>query len=297
MTTSFLGGWIRDDDAVDAIKSEMQFPMLSQAGPEIKGTGKGKIALLYKFFSKNNISFPLKHQTVGDCVSQASAIVAETRIVTEISLGDNEKWVGQISTESIYYGSRIVVGKGRIRGDGSVGAWAMKFMHRDIGGCLFRKKYDFADLTKYNGNLARSWGSGKVPNGVIEECKKSPIDNYTSCENYEDVRDSIYNGYPVIVCSQQGFANKRDSDGFANGSGQWAHAMAFLGVDDTGSRPGVLCVNSWGPDWISGPKRHDQPDGSFWVDVEYVNKMCKMGDTWAVAGFNGFKKRPNMRII
>ena len=292
-----IEGWVYDEKEIDGVKSSLEFPMLSQAGPELKDTGKNKTAFLYNSFKKINQPFPLRNQTVGDCVSQAAGLICDVRIAVEIALGDSQKWIAPVATESIYYGSRVIVGKNRIRGDGSVGAWAMKFLHRDIGGALFRIKYNFSDLSKYDGNKARSWGSGKVPNGILEECKKNPIDHYTSCENYEDVRDSIFNGYPVIVCSQQGFSNKRDSMGFAKASGSWAHAMAFIAMDDTGNRPGILCVNSWGPDWISGPKRHDQPDGSFWVDVADVNRMCKMGDTWSVAGFNGFKKKPNMRII
>lgn len=235
---------------------------------------------------------------VSNCVSHASACACNVLRAVEISLGDNQKWIAETSTEDIYYGSRVVIGGNRIQGDGSIGAWAVKYMQRSSHGTLFRIKYDFADLSVYSGDRAKAWGSNRnVPSGLAQEAKKTPIDAYTACKNYEEVRDALANGYPVIVCSQQGFSQTRDAEGFAKPEGTWAHAMCFIAMDDKFKRPGVLCMNSWGPNWISGSKRHNQPDGSFWVDADIVNKMCKMGDTWAISGFNGFKKKPKMRII
>ena len=56
--------------------------------------------------------------------------------------------------------------------------------------------------------------------------------------------------------------------------------------------------NSWGT-WNSGPKRHDQPNGSFWVDAEEIERrILKKGDSWAFSGYEGFKPRElNTRII
>jgi hypothetical protein len=74
--------------------------------------------------------------------------------------------------------------------------------------------------------------------------------------------------------------------------------MSILGVDDEYKRPGVLVQNSWGV-WNGGPKRHDQPDGSFWVDAEEIeNRILKIGDCWAFSGYSGFKpQKLNTRII
>ena len=75
--------------------------------------------------------------------------------------------------------------------------------------------------------------------------------------------------------------------------------MSILGVDDEYKRPGVLVQNSWGRNWISGPKRNNQPDGSFWVDAEEIERrILSQGDSWAFSGYEGFKPRKlNTRII
>jgi hypothetical protein len=66
--------------------------------------------------------------------------------------------------------------------------------------------------------------------------------------------------------------------------------MYFVAADDSFRRPGLLLVNSWGPSWISGPTRHDQPPGSFWVDADVVNRMLGMRDSYAISGFEGYPK-------
>jgi len=106
------------------------------------------------------------------------------------------------------------------------------------------------------------------------------------------------NGYSVTIASNQGFSSRRDSEGFARPEGSWAHQMAILGVDDEYKRSGALVQNSWGV-WNSGPKRHDQPDGSFWVDAEELERrVLKTGDCWAYSGYEGFKpQKLNTRII
>jgi hypothetical protein len=69
------------------------------------------------------------------------------------------------------------------------------------------------------------------------------------------------------------------------------NCMCFAGVDDSFRRPGLLCVNSWGPDWISGSTRLDQPAGSFWVDADVVNAMLRMQDSFAPSGYVGYPRQ------
>ena len=72
----------------------------------------------------------------------------------------------------------------------------------------------------------------------------------------------------------------------------------ILAVDDAHRRPGVLVQNSWGT-WNAGPKRHNQPDGSFWVDADDIERLIlSQGDSWAFSGYAGFKPQQlNTRII
>ncbi len=64
--------------------------------------------------------------------------------------------------------------------------------------------------------------------------------------------------------------------------------MCCIGVCDKG-RKGALIINSWGTDWISGPNRFaNTPKGCFFVDASIIDRMVKMGDSFALRGFRGY---------
>ena len=299
----FLGGndgWIDDPAAVEAVMNDLPFPVFSDIWTPIKDSGKGKRVLLYDFIRKaSNGQYPKRKQTIGDCVAHGAAYAVDAVKSVDIILKNEfEEWVEETATEDIYAGSRVQIGGGRIRGDGSIGAWAARYVNEY--GALPRGKYGNVDLTTYSGSKARSWGRGGagVPKSLIPTAKKHPIQTVSKVTTYEEVRDLIANGYAVTIASMQGFSSKRDSEGFARPQGSWAHQMSILAVDDEYKRPGVLVQNSWGT-WNSGPKRHDQPNGSFWVDAEEIERrILKKGDSWAFSGYEGFKPRElNTRII
>ena len=67
--------------------------------------------------------------------------------------------------------------------------------------------------------------------------------------------------------------------------------MCFIGARFE-PRPGLLCLNSWGPSAQSGPKfPEDQPDGSFWVEADVATRMLSGKDSFAVSGIEGFPFR------
>lgn len=301
--SDFLGGndgWIDDPAAVEAVMNELPFPVFQDVWNPIKGSGKGKKVLLYDFIKQaSGGKFPKRKQTIGDCVAQGAAYAVDAVKSVDIILNKEfEEWVAETATEDIYAGSRVQIGKGRIRGDGSIGAWAARYVNEY--GALPRGKYGNIDLATYSGSKARSWGrSGAgVPKSLLPKAKQHPILTVSKVTTYEEVRDLICNGYAVTIASSQGFSSRRDSEGFASPKGSWAHQMSILGVDDEYKRPGVLVQNSWGT-WNGGPKRHDQPDGSFWVDADEIERrILKKGDSWAFSGYEGFKPRElNTRII
>jgi hypothetical protein len=292
-------GWVDDQKSVESIMKELPFPVFGDVWAPIKDTGKGKITLLHEIVEKVAGRFPIRRQTIGDCVSMGAACAVDVIKAVDIHVNkDFEEWVAETATEDIYAGSRVQIGKGRISGDGSIGAWAARYVNEY--GALARQKYGNIDLSVYDGNRARQWGSpGRgTPSDLITFSRNHPVQTVSLVKNYEEARDLIANGYCVTVASNFGFTSTRDKDGFARASGQWAHQMCFVSVDDAFSRPGLLCNNSWGASWISGPKRHNQPDGSFWVDADTVNKMFAQGDSWAFSGYKGFEPRElDTRII
>lgn len=292
-----LQGWVDDQAQVEEVMKQLPFPVFNDVWTPIKDTGKGKIILLYDIIRAVAGTFPMRKQTVGDCVSQGAAYAVDAVKSVDIYLNKEfEEWVAETATEDIYGGSRVQIGGGRIGGDGSVGAWAAKYVNQY--GALPRQKYGNIDLTTYSGNYARTLGRNGVPKELLEIAKQHPIQTVSLVKTYEEVRDLISNGYAVTIASMQGFSSKRDSEGFAKPQGTWAHQMSILGVDDSYKRPGVLVQNSWGI-WNGGPKRHNQPDGSFWVDAQVLEQnILSKNDSWAFSGYEGFKPRKlNTRII
>ena len=296
---SYLGGWVKDQKKVEEAMSSLPHPIFRDSWEPIKESGKGKVVLLYDIIKSVAGNFPSRVQTIGDCVSQGAAYAVDSSKCVDIFIKkEQEEWVSETATEDIYAGSRVIIGGGRVRGDGSYGVWAARYCSEY--GALPRGKYGNVDLRTYSGSKARNWGkpSAGVPKTLLNYSRQHPISTVSRVDTYEEARDLIVNGYAITVASNQGFSTRRDSEGFAKPKGQWAHQMVLLGVDDSHGRPGVLCVNSWG-NWNAGPKRHDQPNSSFWIDADVLErKMLSDGDCWAFSGYEGFKPRKlNTRII
>ncbi len=282
-------GHVYDWRATEAVLARSQTPVFAASGVPVQGTGKGKTVILIDALRKVFPGWKSHLQTIGDCVSHGFALCVDILAAVEILSGEPEEWRGQTATEAVYALSRVEIGGGQLgNGDGSVGAWAAEALQKY--GTLRRTRYDSVDLSEYSGERAKAWGRPRagLPDELEPIAREHPVQAASLVTSYEQARDSIANGYPIAVCSNQGFTEQRDADGFARASGSWAHCMAFVGVDDT-RRPGLLCQNSWGDDWNSGPKRLDQPDGSFWVDAEIADRMLsRRPDSFNVSGFRGF---------
>ena len=283
-------GHVYDWRQVEASLAASPTPSFASTGREIYGSGEGKTVCLWLALEKLLGTFPVHEQTIGDCVSHGFGLGVDVLQAVEIQSGDNERWVAETATESIYAISRVERGKGQLgNGDGSVGAWAADAVTQ--WGVLQRLQYGQHDLRVYSGQRAKEWGRPRagLPDDLEPKADPYRVGVTSLVTTYAQARDAIANGYPVAVCSGQGFDDRRDSEGFARAMGSWAHCMVFIGVDDSGKRPGLLCMNSWGRHWIGGPKRLGQPDGSFWVDADVCNRMLgRNPDSWALGKFSGY---------
>jgi hypothetical protein len=306
VTQSFLKkhtGWIPEefrDYAVQKSVSEQleRAPLFFGAAPTLKGTGEKAVALLHLPLAKAfGGTFPVNFQKIGDCVSQGYAKAVEVERAVQFAAGATDIVPDVlVATEWIYYTSRVLQGGGRLGNeDGSLGAWAAPAVVQH--GILFRRDYGSHDLREYDFKRAKAWGYKSGPPDMEKIADETPVGKTALITSYAEARDAIANGHPIAVCSTQGFKETRDQDGFAAPSGEWAHCMVIVAVDDEFKRPGVLCVNSWGTDWITGPKRHDQPEGSFWIDADVFDRMCRHRDTFAIAGSKGFKRRDVYNFI
>jgi len=281
-----LVGSICDPDDVDKLLGELPHPVFGAAANNLYGTGEGKLALLYKSVQKFDPTFGAhERQVTGDCVSHSTRNAVDVTRSHEIIGGDREEFVARSATEAIY-GSR---GHG---GQGMSCSVAARFVHQN-GGILLRKDYGFVDLSKYDGMLGAGWGRRGVPDDVVKEGQKHQVTTISNIRTVEEARDAIANGYAISVCSGYGFSSRRDKHGIAKRSGGWSHAMAWVAMDDTREildETLFLVQNSWGV-WNGGPKRHDQPDGSFWIKEKDARGMLSGGGAWVFSDVDGFPAR------
>jgi hypothetical protein len=279
-------GSVCDPKDVDKLLGELPHPLFGAAAYNLYESGKGKTALLYKNVQRFDTGFgPSERQVTGDCVSHSTRNAIDVTRSTEIIGGEREEWVARSATEAIY-GSR---GHG---GQGMSCSGAARFVHQN-GGVLLRKKYGNIDLSKYDGMLGAGWGRRGVPSEIVQEGKKHQVKTISLVKTLDEARDAIASGYALSVCSGYGFSSRRDKHGIAKRSGGWNHAMAWVAMDDSHeiyNETLFLVQNSWGA-WNGGPKRFDQPDGSFWIREKDAIDMLSGGGAWAFSDVDGFPAR------
>lgn len=288
-------GWSFDPQGIEEFVRRHRYPYISQQNQLIKGTGKGKKAFLHLAYERIAGKKYRPHTQGGpDCVSQAAGLGVDFLACVQIAINRApQRWVAKVATEIIYGGSRIEIGGYTGMGGGSTGHWTAEWLQRF--GVLLRQQYPGGfDFTNYDPQLAIDLGKEGCPDSLEPIAKLHPVKKTAICRSYDEMCDCVYNGSPVMVCSNVGFGNgtcRRDSEGFLTRKrAPWYHAMLFAGYDDEYKRPGALCFNSWGVDWIYGPIRGQQPPGTFWVDADTVDVMLRQGDSFAFSAFQGFPR-------
>ena len=278
-----LGGWLHDPGEVDRVLDVLPRPHFAAAAPHLARSGAGQTAPLYKAFRDVNqgqyINYPA--QTIGDCVSHGFGHGIDLLEAVQISVGQRNEEFKQTATEAIYGMARVDVGGQRGSfSDGAVGAWAAQAvttlgtLPRDVVG-------------PYDGRRAKQWGANGVPRDLEEKAALHKVKTTSLVSTYEELEDALSNGYPVTVCSNQGFTLERDADGFCRPHGVWGHCMLIVGVR-ADQRPGACIFQSWGNDVPSGPLALDQPPNSFWADRDVVERMLAVQDSWSLSAFDGY---------
>lgn len=280
-----LDGWRHDPGAVARVLAGMPRPYFARSAPRLARSGAGKTVLLYKAYKDVNagryIDYP--EQTIGDCVSQGFGHGTDLLEAVQIALGGDVWTFKQTATEVIYGMARVDCGDGGSWSDGAVGAWAAKAVStlgtvsRDVVG-------------PYDGDRAKQWGYHGVPAAIKAQARRHKVKTVSLVTTYEELEDALANGYPVTVCSNQGFTLKRDADGFCLAEGEWGHCMLIVGVRG-GKRPGACIFQSWGSECPTGPLALDQPPNSFWADRKVVEGMLAMEDSWSLSAFDGYPEQ------
>lgn len=307
-----LCGWVDDQQQVIEVCQSLPTPFY--AGPE---PIEGKDVFLWQIFDKI-AGKPLGKdiQRIGDCVSwgfkhfyditQAVQIDLQLKTLASQLGPDTPEFktasdavlfeFKECSSEAIYGLSRVEIGGGQIRGDGSVGAWAAKALYR-FGG-ISRAYLQSKGLNpNYDPQRAKDWGYRGLPDEMEPEAKEHGL--MAEMSLVTDARSAafhIQNGRPVPVCSNVGFENgqngytERDSRGFARPRGRWDHCMCFIGV--RWNPFGLALLNQWPLEVTYGPKWPDHlPDNVWWVDESTCNTMLGQRDSWTGDKVKGYPIR------
>lgn len=282
-------GWIRDDAAVAAITEILPYGDLSQ-------TDLGQVpvedlpAQVYLWDLARKVTgglLPPRNQgKIGSCVAFGTVRAIEYTMCAEIVAGQPEQFQ-PLSTEVIYGGSRVEVGKGRLRNDGSIGAWAATFV-RDWG-VVARAQYGDLDLSTYSETTCRTMGKEGVPDTLETVARLHPVRQVTTVKDWKQAKIALANGYGIAVCSDQGFTMSRNKDGIADPSGTWNHCMCLCGYAVINNREYGRIDNSWGGSSHTGPVGPGSPGPEgFWADANRIQYMLSSGDCWIFSSVDGF---------
>jgi len=269
------------------IPGKSNLPTFQETFPDVPD-GKGEVVLLHPYLERvlSVPSLPAHKQDGPDCVSQATSMATDVMAAIQVCLRQ-QRWNGKLATEWIHFGGRCVMGKQRGINGGARIIEACNFIKEY--GVLFRKKYRNINFTHYNFQNSNFRNLNNYPN-LVDQAKKHKTGTITQVKNWEDARAALRNLAPVVLGGMLGFENRtRDKDGFLRPRGEWSHAWMLLGFDDRYQRKGALVMNSFGDNFFYGPRRHNQPKGSMWVDVEVLNSMII--EAYALSDYVGTKKR------
>ena len=278
-------GAICDPEETAELLGKLKTPLFGAAAHTLYGAGEGKLSLPFLSLLKFDPAFgPSERQTTGDCVSHATRNAIDVTRAVEIDIkGESEDFIVRSATEAIYQS------RGHKR-QGMTCSGAAKYTH-EKGGILLRKDYVEVDLSTYNSKLG---ANHKIQKSIyIDEASKHRVETISMITTVEEARDALANGYGISVCSGYGFSSRRDSKGIAKRSGGWSHAMAWIACDDTRERYNetlFLVQNSWGK-WNSGPRVHNQPEGSFWIREKDARGMLASKGSWVFSDVDGFPAR------
>lgn len=220
----------------------------------------------------------------GSCVAFGAALCCDALMALETVKNGRPKPPYRTAPEPIYWGSRVEIGGGKIRGEGSVGVWAAEYLKRY--GALPQKPFPEIDLSKYSPSVCCGPLSRRgVPDTLEPTARLYPVKTYAQVRTWDECITALANGYPVTVASNQGFRMQLDAQGFATASGTWMHQMAVVGYE-LKPTPCLIIANSWGACYTGGPPGWCPAVKK--VRKSTAERMLKQGDSWALSDFQNF---------
>lgn len=292
----FAQGWVRDDDEVKAVADSLPQPVFAATPAGQAEVIPDRVYLWDYAKAATGGHVPTRDQGgVGSCVAFGAACAVEYQQcvirVAALKAAQPPPDFKPIAQEVIYGGSRVQIGGGRIRGDGSVGAWAAQWCQKY--GSVPRGKYDGYDLSAYSESTCRKFGSTGCPKSLEPIAKQAPARSISQVKTIAEAKAALASLYPVTVASDVGFGQKgpyvRNAKGQLRASGSWAHQMCLIGYDKDA---GFYCMNSWGEKWVGGPTGPgNPPPGGFYIEDATVARILAQNDSWAYGDQVGFPGR------
>lgn len=291
-----LMGYTPDPEGSAAFVASLPHPTLAEAGPGLEVAAQD--VNLGHALLKCSPSWKRGSQPIGSCVGWGWAMCVDVLAACDIVLRkEPEVWGGRTIEASIYGPSRVEMrGQSRnLGGDGSTGFHAAKAV-RDMGTLHYGQQYGSITFDRqFTGTQERAWGRDGMPDELEPYAKQRRCSEVTLVTSFADCAKALSNGYPIAFCSMRGFSMRFVDRGSLGGgwlspAGSWAHCM--MGVAVRHDRPAILVANSWG-NCYSGAVDEKLPEPfqrtSGWVDADVIDSMCRGRDSYAVAGFAGFK--------
>ena len=291
-----LFGYQPDPEGAASFAASLPHPTLADAGPDLRAAKVDvhlERALLQVFSTWRRGSQP-----IGSCVGWGFAMCVDVLAACDIVLRkEPEVWGGRTIEASVYGVSRVEARGLSVNngGDGSTGFHAAKAV-RDWGTLHYGRDYGGTRFDRqFTGTQEKAWGRNGMPDDLERFAKEQRCSEVTLVTSFDDCAKAISNGYPVALCSMRGFSMRFADRGSLGGgwltpAGTWAHCM--MGCAVRWDRPAILVPNSWG-DCYSGKVDERLPPAfartSGWVDAEVIDSMCRGRDSYALAGFSGFR--------
>jgi hypothetical protein len=251
---------------------------------------------------------------VGSCVGFGFTRGVQDVLLNEIASGEAERWPGsELAPEVVYIGSRVEANGGRSPiqpsrrdpdADGSVGAWAAKFLTE--WGVVARGRYGSVDLTKYDPKWVRANQFKGLPDDIEAAARLHPITTAALVRSAADVWAALGARKAVAFCSRLGFEMSIDRDGFVIPSRKgWGHCWLWRARFNH-PRRGRCYVgqNSWrNPDgsvtWPTQGRVSVEttdrgtvllPEGCAAMTEDIVEAICRERDSFSLAGLSGWKR-------
>jgi hypothetical protein len=308
--------WVYDPAQVEAICATLPQPVFSLAGAKIMDADEkiwnAEDGSLFFECETRVLGHTMRandQTTRGSCVGHGFSRNIQDLMVNDIAIrGEGEEIPAEfsrvdpfVSVEATYGFSRVEIGGGRIKGDGSVGAWAAKAVQKC--GVLYRIVYEIDgkkyDLRKRSAAREGEWGKRGVPDPLEPTAREHPVRTITLAGDGEQVWRANLNWYPTPFCSSQGFTTTRRG-GFCEPRGTWHHCMGSCGAGIAkGGRKFILLRQSHGDSPTGGAmlvlesgREVTLPEGVFAVELDVIDSMVRRGkDTWVMSGHEGFQIR------